>query len=158
MARVLASGDAMASQEGISQNQTVDPGIDEKLKTVTIAETLARIEECSKLQKLVRDADLSYMLRRSGLHTLLAPSNEALSAFSPVNSDDAEDFLNHHLLNGGIESFDLRRVKNVKSGAGDLLEIHPESGSFRIGNALIVRSDIPCTNGVVHVIDAVLAR
>lgn len=148
----------MASQEGISQDQMVDPGVDEKLKTTTIAETLARIEDCSMLLALVREADLEYMLRRSGLHTLLAPRNQALSGFQPANPDQAEEFLNHHLLPGAIESFDLRRVKTVKTLAGDLLDVRPESGSFRIGDALIVRSDIPCTNGVVHVVDNLLSR
>ena len=146
---------AMASQEGISQDQMVDPGIDERLKTTTIAETLARIEECSALQKLVQDADLEYVLRRSGLHTLLAPRNQALEGISP---EDAEEFLSRHLLAGGIESFDLRRIKNVKTAAGETLPVKAEDGTFRIGEALIVRSDIPCTNGVIHVIDKTLAE
>lgn len=145
----------MASQEGISQDQMVDPGIDEKLKTTTIAETLARVQECSALYKLIQDADLGYVLRRSGLHTLLAPRNQALAGVSPV---DAEEFLNRHLLGGGIESFDLRRIKNVKTAAGETLPVKPEDGTFRVGAALIVRSDIPCTNGVIHVIDKALAR
>lgn len=145
----------MASQEGTNQDQMVAPGIDERLKTTTIGETLARIEECSALHKLVRHADLGYMLRRSGLHTLLAPRNQALDGIAP---EDAEEFLNGHLLGGGIESFDLRRVKNVKTAAGETLPVRPEDGTFRIGQALIVRSDIPCTNGVIHVIDKVLAQ
>jgi len=148
----------MASQEGTSQDQTVDPGVDERLKTANIAETLARLDQCSALQKLVREADLEYLLRRSGLHTLLAPANDALDGFQPANAEEAEEFLSRHLLSGGIESFDLRRVKNVKTLAGDSLEVHPENGSFRIGNALLVSSDIPCTNGVLHITDAVLAR
>lgn len=142
----------MASQEGLSQDQTVGPGVDEKLKTATIAETLARIEECSTLLKLIRDADLEYMLRRSGLHTLLASNNESLTNVRPHNGEEVEAFLNHYLLPGAFESFDLRRVKNVKSLAGDTLQLRPENGSFRIGAALIVRSDIPCTNGVIHVV------
>ena len=142
----------MASQEGISQDQTAAPGVEEKLKTATIAETLARIEECSTLLRLVRDADLEYMLRRSGLHTLLASNNESLSNVKLRDAEEVEAFLNHYLLPGGIESFDLRRVKNVKSVAGDTLQVRPEQGSFRIGAALIVRSDIPCTNGVIHVV------
>jgi uncharacterized surface protein with fasciclin (FAS1) repeats len=145
----------MASQEGISQDQTVDPGIDQKLQTTTIGETLARLQECSAFYKLVQGADLEYVLRRSGLRTLLAPRNEALAGFTPP---DVERFLNQHLLPGGIESFDLRRCQNIKSEAGDLFPVKPENGTFRIGQALIVRSDIPCTNGVIQVIDTPLVR
>ncbi len=145
----------MASQEGISQDQMVDPGIDKKLKTTTIAETLPRIEECSALRNLVENADLDYLLRRSGLHTLLAPRNQALEGISP---EDAEKFLSAHLLAGGIESFDLRRIKTVKTAAGEALPVKAEDGTFLIGAARIVRSNVPCTNGVIHVIDKVLAE
>lgn len=144
----------MANQEGISQNQTVDPGIDQKLQTRTIAETLGKQEQCSRLLQLVRDAGLDYLLRRSGLHTLFAPSDEALSRETP---SDAEEFLNRHLVAGGMESFDLRRLKNVKNLAGEVLPVQPESGSLRVGKALIVRSDIACTNGVIHIVDGLIS-
>jgi uncharacterized surface protein with fasciclin (FAS1) repeats len=144
----------MPGQQGTSQDQMVDPGIDQKLQTRTIGETLGSIAECSAFYELIREADLSYILRRSGLHTLLAPRNDAMQNASP---QDFELFLNQHLLPGGVESFDLKRVQNVKTLAGESLPVRPENGSFRIANARIVRSDIACTNGVIHVIDAVLS-
>lgn len=139
----------MASQEGTSQDQTVDPGIDQKLQTHTLAETLEKQEQCGRLAQLIRDAGLEYVLRRSGLHTLFAPTDEALNP-TPA---DMEEFLNRHLVSGGMESFDLRRGQSVKNLAGEVLPVQAENGSFRIGKARIVRSDIPCTNGVIHVVD-----
>lgn len=144
----------MASQEGISQDQTVDPGIDQKLQTRTIAETLAKQEQCSRLVQLVRDGGLEYILRRSGLHTLFAPNDEAMNQETP---SDPENFLNRHLVSGGLESFDLRHCNTVNNLAGEILPIQAENGSFRIGKALIVRSDIACTNGVIHVIDGLIS-
>lgn len=141
----------MASQEGINQDQTVDPGIDARLQTRNIAERLATLEECSTLARLVREADLEYILRRSGLRTLLAPRNEALPNLPP---EQVEEFLERHLLQGGQETFDLRRCREVKTVAGTVLPITQENGNIRIGNALITRSDIPCTNGVIQVVDA----
>ena len=141
----------MASQEGINQDQTVDPGIDARLQTRNIAERLATLEECSTLARLVREADLEYMLRRSGLRTLLAPRNENLQNL-PL--EEVEAFLERHLLQGGQESFDLRRCREIKTLAGNVLPIKQENGSIRIGNALITRSDIPCTNGVIQIVDA----
>src|SRR5579884_3838394 len=144
----------MASQEGISQDQMVDPGIDQKLQTRSIADTLAAMEECRSFLKIVRDADLEYVLRRSGLHALLAPRNEA---FEGAQIGDAEQFLMRHRLPGGIESFDLRRCERIKNEAGEVLAVRAEGGSFRIGDALMVRSDVPCTNGVIHVMDGFVA-
>ncbi|MBV9301335.1 MAG: fasciclin domain-containing protein [Acidobacteriaceae bacterium] len=148
----------MPGQQGTSQDQTVNPGIDYKLQTRTIAETLADIEECSWFWRLIENADLTYLLRRSGLHTLLAPRNQALDPSSADQvSGNAEDFLKRHLLAGGVESFDLRRCQTVKTLAQRILAVTIHDGNVRIGSAQIVRSDIACTNGVIHVIDRLLA-
>ena len=144
----------MASQEGINQDQTVDPGIDTRLQTRSIAESLASLEECSAFSNLVREADLDYVLRRSGLRTLLAPRNESLR---DVHPQDVEEFLNLHLLPGGQESFDLRRCRQIKTVSGKVLSVEQENGSIRIGKALITRSDIPCTNGVIQIVDSPVA-
>jgi len=143
----------MPGQQGTSKDQSVDPGIDRKLQTTTIDETLANIEECSAFRKLIRDADLDYVLRRSGLRTLFAPRNDALTSFSP---DETEEFLNHYLLAGAMESFDLRRCQSVKTIAGQVLPVGAADGTLRIGKAAIVKSDVPCTNGVIHIIDALI--
>src|SRR5438876_7582939 len=105
----------MAGQEGTSLNQTVEPGIDERLETRTIAETLGRLENCSKLLELVRNGQLEYLLQRSGLQTLFAPNDQALGESRP---SDPEQFLNDHLVRGGFETFDLRQVKEVKTESG----------------------------------------
>ena len=140
----------MASQEGISQDQTVDPGIDQKLQTQTIMETLARLDVCSRLCELIVKAGSESALRRSGLRTLLAPTNEGLGGFAP---EDLDAFLETQMLTGAMETFDLRRCGTVKSVSGRILEVKPEDGTFRVGRAKLVRSDIPCTNGVIHIVD-----
>jgi uncharacterized surface protein with fasciclin (FAS1) repeats len=150
----LDRGESMASQEGISQDQTVDAGIDQRLQTRSIGETLASMEECSEFYKLLADADLLYVLRRSGLHTLFAPRNEAFVHLKP---EEVEKLLNGSSLSGALESFDLRRCKAVKTDAGETIPVRAENGTFRVGQALILRSDIPCTNGVVHVTDGLIS-
>jgi uncharacterized surface protein with fasciclin (FAS1) repeats len=110
----------MPGQQGTSQDQTVDPGIDRELQTATMGETLANIEECSAFLKLIRDADLEYVLRLSGLRTLLAPRNHAVKNLS---SEEAEPFLNQHVLSGAMESSDFRRCHNVKTIAGQVLPV-----------------------------------
>lgn len=144
----------MASQEGTNQDQTVDPGVDTRLKTSDIAAKLATLPECSALINLVREADAEYMLRRSGLRTLLAPRNEALKDVRPEN---VEEFLERHLLPGGQETFDLRRCQQIKTVAGTVLPVKQENGNIRIGNAMITRSDIPCTNGVIQIVDSAIS-
>ena len=102
----------MAGQEGISLDQTVSETTDDHLRTHNIAETIARLPECSALQQLITKADAAYLLRRSGMHTLFAPSNAALAQFS---GGAVEELLTAHMLSGGFESFDLERAGEVKT-------------------------------------------
>ena len=118
------------------------------------SDLLAMLEECSTLARLVREADVEYMLRRSGLRTLLAPSNDSLKDIQPENF---EEFLERHLLPGGQETFDLRRCHEIKTVAGTVLPVKQENGHIRVGKGLITRSDIPCTNGVIQIVDSTVA-
>jgi hypothetical protein len=87
----------------------------------------------------------------AGLRTLFAPRDEA---FQPPASADPEEYLNGHLLTGASETFDLSRCTSIKSLAGETLPV--SDGGMRVGPARIVRADIPCTNGVIHIVDAEL--
>ena len=141
----------MADNEGINQDQTVTSGIDQRLQTKLMSDTIRELEGCQAFASWVRQQDLDYVLRRSGLRTLFAPKDEA---FRPPASGDPEEYLNRHLLTGALESFDLSRCSSVKSLAAETLPV--SEGGMRIGGARIVRSDVPCTNGVVHIVDAEL--
>jgi uncharacterized surface protein with fasciclin (FAS1) repeats len=139
----------LADNEGINQDQTVSSGIDERLQTKLIAETVNELDGCQSFAEWMRKQGLEYILRRSGLHTLFVPTN---NAFRPPASEDPEQYLNRHLLRGGAESFDLSRCSCVKSVAGERLPV-AERGT-QVGGARIIRADVPCTNGVVHIVDA----
>ena len=143
----------MASQEGRNQDQTVTLDVDQRLQTQSMFESLGRLAECSALCKLIESADLAYSLRRSGLRTLFAPSNEALAGHTP---EDLDAFLSAHTANGAMELSDLRRTPTVKTLAGNTLAVKATNGSFQIGNATVARADVPCTNGVIHVINSLL--
>ena len=141
----------MASQEGINQDQAVDRGIDERLETHTMAETLARLKECSLLHELVDEAGLYGALGRSGLYTLFAPANAALGKETPSNP---LEFLEQHMLNGAMRSDDLQGLQNVKTVAGATVPIHLQGTTIQVGDATIKHADIQCTNGVIHVVSA----
>ena len=143
----------MAGQDGTNQDQTVDPGIDDRLQTHTMDETLAGLKECSLFYDVIAKAGLHGALGRSGLYTLLAPSNAAIGKSAP---DDPLEFLERHLLSGAMKSDDLQGLENVKTVAGASFPVSVQGATVRVGDAAISRSDIQCTNGVIHVVSASL--
>ena len=143
----------MAAQDGTNKDQTVDSGIDERLQTHALVETLAGLKECSLFYEMIDRAGLHGALGHSGLYTLLAPNNAALGKNAP---EDPRQFLERHLLSGAMRSDDLHGLRTVKTVAGDMLPIHVQGARVQVGNAAVQRADIPCTNGVIHVVDASL--
>jgi transforming growth factor-beta-induced protein len=143
----------MSGQQGTSQDQMVDPGIDDRLATHTVADTLQGIKECSVFFDLIEAAGLLNMLRHSGLRTLLAPRNNALAGHTP---SDPESFLENHLLTGGMKAADLRLCNSIRTVGGKTFLVESRGQNVHIGNTALTRTDIECTNGVIHVISAIL--
>ncbi|MBV9676835.1 MAG: fasciclin domain-containing protein [Acidobacteriaceae bacterium] len=143
----------MASQEGINQDQTVDAGIDDKLQTHDMAGTLARLKECSLFYEIIEKAGLHGALGRSGLYTLFAPNNAAIGNHPP---GDPLQYLERHMLSGAMRSEDLRGLQSVKTTAGTTLPVSLHGTAIHIGSATVQRADVPCTNGVLHVVSASL--
>jgi hypothetical protein len=141
-------GTSVSDNEGISQNQTVSPDVDQRLQTKLMGETIDGLQNCKAFAEWVRSNDLQHALRRGGLRTLFVPSDQG---FRAPGSGDPEEFLNLHLLTGGFESFDLSRCERVKTVGGQALPV--SDGGMRIGGARIVRANVPCTNGVIHILD-----
>ena len=144
----------MAAQDGTNQDQTVDPGIDDRLQTHAMSETLARLKECSLFYEMINKSGLHSTLGHSGLYTLLSPDNAALGNNTP---GDPQQFLERHLLSGAMRSDDLQSLQTVKTVAGTTLPVHVQGARVQVGNAVVQRADIPRTNGVIHVIGANLS-
>lgn len=145
----------MAAQDGTNQDQTVDPGIDDRLQTHVIDETLTRLKECSLFYEIIDKAGLHGALGRSGLYTLFAPNNAALGKNTP---GDPQQFLESHMLSGAMRSDDLQNLRTVKTVAGATLPVHVKDTTVQVGNAVVQRADIQCTNGVIHIIGASLSE
>ena len=51
---------------------------------------------------------------------------------------------------------DVVQLKEAKTVQGTNVKIAVKDGTVMIDNAKVVKTDIPCKNGVIHVIDAVI--
>jgi uncharacterized surface protein with fasciclin (FAS1) repeats len=98
-----------------------------------------------------------------GEFTLFAPNNAAFEAMSEaveeLSSDQIERVLKNHIVLGVKDSADLtprHRRKFVRSLDGGYLEVTEEGGSLFIDNAQVLEADRMATNGVAHIIDALL--
>jgi len=138
-----------------AQDQTTaaqGTGLAENLKAGDILETARQIPEISDFLKAVQQAGMETELRAVSMRTLFAPVN---SAFKITGS--AADAIPKYIVQGRQTEADLRTTKTVKSISGEPIPVEFRSEGSRFGGAKIVRRDIPCTNGMIQLIDGMVS-
>ncbi|MEP4079808.1 CIA30 family protein [Haloferula sp.] len=113
----------------------------------------------------VEAAGLSDVLTEEGPLTILAPTDEAFAKLpkgtlktllKKENRDQLVAILSMHAIKGTVTGGDALNAKRANSVSGEKLQFSIEAGSFKVNGATILKTDITCDNGVIHVIDEVL--
>jgi uncharacterized surface protein with fasciclin (FAS1) repeats len=121
--------------------------------------------ELSTLHNAIVRAGLEDSLASAQAVTLFAPRNEAFAKLkgSTILSgledpDRLKTILTYHVVPQKLVASNLRKEKSVTSMQGGTLKIKRRwlRHHIKVNDAAIKEADIEGTNGVIHVIDAVL--
>ena len=133
--------------------------------TPDIVETAIAAGSFETLVAAVSAAGLVETLQGEGPFTVFAPSDEAFAALpeGTVEGLLAEEglgtltqILTYHVVPGKIMSGDIAgSAGEVETAAGIMLSFDATMGVM-VGGANVVAADIETSNGVIHVIDAVM--
>ncbi|MBC7507218.1 MAG: fasciclin domain-containing protein [Ferruginibacter sp.] len=113
----------------------------------------------------VTAAGLVETLKGAGPFTVFAPTNAAFSALpagtvegllKPENKEKLTKILTYHVVAGAVKAADLTDGQKVKTLQGEELTVSIKEGKVMINGANVTAADLTGSNGVVHVIDAVL--
>ncbi len=63
--------------------------------------------------------------------------------------------LTYHVVAGKVLAADVLKLKSAKTVQGQEVAINTTAG-VKVDNATVVKTDIDCSNGVIHVIDSVI--
>ena len=113
----------------------------------------------------VTAAGLVETLKGAGPFTVFAPSNAAFAALpagtvdgllKPESKAALTKILTYHVVAGAVKAADLKDGQKVKTLQGQELTVAIKDGKVTINGANVTAADLAGSNGVVHVIDAVL--
>lgn len=143
----------------------VSPILAHHHKPKDIVTTAVTANDFTTLVAAVAAADLVDVLQSDGPFTVFAPTDAAFAALPEgtlgtlLEEEDRAtltNILTYHVVPGKITAADLiGKVTTVNTAAGLPLTIDA-THSVSIGNARLVTADVPASNGVIHIIDAVL--
>jgi uncharacterized surface protein with fasciclin (FAS1) repeats len=131
----------------------------------TIVENAVATKDFSTLVAAVKAAGLVETLSGEGPFTVFAPTNEAFeklpegtvaNLLKPENKDKLTAVLTYHVVAGKVMAADVVKLQNADTVQGQKVRIRVKDGNVKINRANVVKTDIACKNGVIHVIDAVL--
>ena len=130
-----------------------------------IVDTAAAAGSFSTLVAAVKAAGLEDALRAHGQLTVFAPTDDAFAALpagtvenllKPENKDQLAAILTYHVVNGKTKSKQLAgKTLDVKTLNGAKLAVDGTDG-VSVNGANVIKADVWASNGVIHVIDAVL--
>lgn len=102
-------------------------------------------------------------LKGPGPFTVFAPTDAAFAKL-PTKAVDAllkdipklKSILTYHVANGTYKSSDVKARTRLKTLQGEEIVLDPSAGGVKVNDAHVTQADIACSNGVIHVLDAVL--
>ncbi|MCL6567092.1 MAG: fasciclin domain-containing protein [Acidobacteriia bacterium] len=131
-----------------------------------IVETAVAAGQFNTLAKVLQAAGLVETLKGKGPFTVFAPTDEAFaklpagtldSLLRPENKDRLTAILTYHVVPGKLLAADVVKQNSLKTVQGGSLRVSVKAGSnVLVDNARLVKTDILCSNGVIHVIDSVV--
>ena len=142
-----------------------DAGVAETPKGETIVDVANAAGGFKTLLAAATAADLAGVLSSEGPFTVLAPTDEAFAKlpagtvdtlFKPENRAQLVDILKNHVIAGKVNLAKALEVREGVTLQGSKISIKFDDGRVQIGNATLVKADIPASNGIIHVIDQVL--
>ena len=133
--------------------------------TADIVETAQSAGVFNTLIAAATAADLVPLLTGDGPLTVLAPTDDAFAALpagtvesllKPENKGRLVSILKLHVIEGRFYANDVFGASEVKPLGNKRLTIRKGEGKVNVEGANIVTPDIDASNGVIHIIDAVI--
>jgi len=130
-----------------------------------IVDTAVAAGSFKTLVAAVQAAGLVDTLKGAGPFTVFAPTDEAFAKLPPGTVEDLlkpenkaklAAILTYHVVAGKVMAKEAMKLHEAKTANGEELMIKTSMGSVMINDAKVVKTDIVCSNGVIHVIDTVL--
>jgi transforming growth factor-beta-induced protein len=130
-----------------------------------IVDTAVADGRFTTLAAALEAAGLIETLKGEGPFTVFAPTDDAFAALPegtveslllPENKQALTDILTYHVVSGKVMAADVTALTSATTVLGKDVAIKVDMGNVYINEAKVIITDIETSNGVIHVIDAVL--
>ena len=159
------NADTKATSSEMEQNTVGQSGVKDDESQKNVVGVAVGSKDHSTLVTAVKAADLVDVLSNAGPFTVFAPTNAAFDKLpagtvdgllKPEKKDELADILQYHVSVGVYKTDALQDGQVLGQVNGGNITITKKDGKIIINGVATIVASVPASNGIVHVIDAVL--
>ena len=147
-----------------AETTTTTEAMEEEMEDVgTIVDVAVEAGSFSTLVTAVQEAGLVETLSSEGPFTVFAPTDEAFAALPEglldtvlADTDLLTSILTYHVVAGEVPAADVVTLESAETVQGESVTITVDDGSVMVNQANVSQTDVDASNGIIHVIDAVI--
>ncbi|MES2395527.1 MAG: fasciclin domain-containing protein [Bacteroidota bacterium] len=168
----LLSCNSETTEETVAPNETAEANVTAGQSAVQDNESAKNIVQVASGSKdhttlvaAVVAAELVDVLSNAGPFTVFAPTNDAFNKLpagtvegllKPEKLEALQDILQYHVIVGVMNTDLMQDGQNIGMVNGGNVTISKKDGKVMVNGTATVVASIPTSNGVIHVVDAVL--
>ena len=159
-----ASADTVSTETTVAVTETTEAMADEDMaESNTIVDIAVADGRFDTLVTAVTEAGLVDTLSGEGPFTVLAPTDDAFAALPEglldtvlADQDLLTSILTYHVVDGAVPAATVVTLESATTLQGEDIAIVVDGDTVTINGATVIITDIEASNGIIHVIDAVL--
>jgi len=130
-----------------------------------VVDTAVATGQFKTLAAALDGAGLVSILKGPGPFTVFAPTDTAFAKLPagtvdtllrPENKARLAAILTYHVVPGRVTAAEVARLEEAETVNGETVEVRADGGGVTINDARVTAADVAASNGVIHVIDAVI--
>lgn len=166
-ALVIGAGCTKSDQRGEMKMSNAEKMMDTTSKKMDIIETATGpgMTQVTTVVAAIKAADLVDTLKGPGPFTVFAPTNAAFDKLpkgtveellKPENKAKLRSILLYHVHAGNAILAKDVKTMSLSTAQGKALAVKADSNGVMINDAKVIKTDVVCSNGVIHWIDTVV--
>ena len=130
-----------------------------------IVQNAVNSKDHTTLVAALKQAELVTSLSNAGPFTVFAPTNAAFDKLPAGTVEglmkddkkaDLQNILQYHVAVAGYKAENLKDGQVIGMANGDNITLSVKDGKIMVNGSATIIASIPASNGIIHVIDAVL--
>ena len=163
------NNDKKTTGESTTTDATTTSGGQEAVKDDESAKDVVKVAVGSKdhttLVAALKQAELVTSLSNAGPFTVFAPTNAAFDKLPTGTVDglmkddkkaDLQNILQYHVAVAGYKTENMQDGQVIGMANGDNITLSVKDGKVMVNGTANVVATVPASNGIIHIIDAVL--